>query len=58
MGYIIGNIPLVGIPLPYILDRNLFEYSFVYGGTGVKGYTLKMNPYALEELNQIIAKLN
>jgi len=58
MGYKIGNVPLVGIQLPYILDRKLFEYSFVYGGTGVKDYTLKINPYALEELNVIIAKFN
>lgn len=58
MGYKIGNVPLVGIPLPHILDKNLFKYSFVYGGTGVKDYTLKISPYALEELNQIIATLN
>jgi len=58
MGYKIGNVPLVGIPLPYILDRNLFAYSFVYGGTGVKDYTLKISPYALEALNEIIAKIN
>jgi len=56
MGYEIGNVPLVGIPLPHILDRNLFEYSFVYGGAGVKDHTLKISPYALAELNQIIAK--
>lgn len=56
MGYTIGNVPLVGIPLPHILDKNLFEHSFVYGGTGIKDYTLKISPYALEELNQVIAK--
>ena len=58
MGFKVGNVPLVGIPLPYILDRNLFEYSFVYGGTGVKDWTLKISPYALEELNQVIDKIN
>ena len=57
MGYKIGNVPLVGIPLPHILDSNLFNYSFVYGGSGIKDYTLKVSPYALEELNNIIAKL-
>jgi len=57
MGYKIGNVPLVGIPLPHILDKNLFEHSFVYGGTGVKDYTLRISPYALEELNPIIATL-
>ncbi|MBP2651917.1 MAG: YbaK/prolyl-tRNA synthetase associated region [Firmicutes bacterium] len=56
MGYILGNVPLVGIPLPYILDTTLFEHSFVYGGTGIKDYTLKVSPHALAELNQIIAK--
>lgn len=58
MGYKIGNVPLVGIPLPHILDKSLFNYSFVYGGSGVKDYTLKISPYALGELNQVIAKLN
>jgi Cys-tRNA(Pro)/Cys-tRNA(Cys) deacylase len=58
MGYIIGNVPLVGIPLPHILDRSIFAYPFVYGGSGVENYTLKINPYALEELNQVIAKID
>lgn len=58
MGYKIGNVPLVGIPLPHILDKNLFKYSFVYGGSGVKDYTLKISPYALEELNQCIGTFN
>lgn len=58
MGYKIGNVPLVGIPLPHILDKNLFDYSFVYGGSGVENYTLKISPYALEELNQVIAKID
>jgi len=57
MGYKIGNVPLVGIPLPHILDKKLFEHSFVYGGTGVKDYTLKISPYALTKLNQITATL-
>lgn len=58
MGYTIGNVPLVGIPLPHILDESLLTYSFVYGGTGVKNYTLKINPHALEELNSVIVKIN
>jgi len=58
MGYKRGNVPLVGIPLPYILDGNIFEYPSVYGGSGVKHYTLKISPYALTELNHIIATLN
>jgi len=58
MGYIIGNIPLIGIPLPYILDKKLFEYPFIYGGSGVKNYTLKINPYTLVEMNQITATLS
>jgi len=58
MGYIIGNIPLIGIRIPYILDKKLFKYPFVYGGSGVKNYTLKINPYALAEINQIMATLD
>lgn len=57
MGYKIGNVPLVGIPLPHILDKNIFDYSFVYGGSGINDYTLKINPHALEKLNKTIAIL-
>ena len=57
MGYEIGNVPLVGIPLPHILDESLFEYPAIYGGSGVEGYTLKINPYALENLNEVISRI-
>lgn len=57
MGYEIGNVPLVGIPLPYILDESLLEYPAIYGGSGVEGYTLKINPHALEKLNEVIARI-
>ncbi|MEK4325694.1 hypothetical protein MKZ24_06375 [Paenibacillus sp. FSL R7-0297] len=43
------------LPLPYILDRGLFRYPFIYGGTGVPVSTLKLNPHDLEKLNQVVA---
>ncbi len=53
-GYSIGTIPLVGLPFPCILDRGLFRYPFVYGGTGQAQSTLKITPDALEKLNQVV----
>ncbi len=53
-GYSIGTVPLVGLPFPCILDRGLFRYPFVYGGTGQPESTLKITPDALEKLNQVV----
>lgn len=55
-GYTVGSVSLV-LPLPCILDRGLFRYPFIYGGTGVPASTLKIDPNALEKLNQVIAFL-
>jgi len=41
----------VGLDLPFILERKIFEFPFIYGGAGVPGWTLKIIPGALEELN-------
>jgi hypothetical protein len=29
-----GQIPLIGHNLPCIIDKRIFKYKFVYGGTG------------------------
>lgn len=56
-GYSIGSIPLIGLNLPYILDKQLFQNEFIYGGSGNSTYTLKVNPYALRKLNNCVACL-
>ncbi|MBO9606466.1 MAG: YbaK/EbsC family protein [Paenibacillaceae bacterium] len=53
-GYTVGNVCLV-LALPCILDRRLFRYPFVYGGTGEPGSTLKLAPGDLEKLNHVVA---
>ncbi len=53
-GYTVGNVSLV-ISLPCILDRGLFRYPFIYGGTGKPASTLKLAPNALEKINQVVA---
>lgn len=50
-----GSIPMVGIKMPFILDKQLFRYPFVYGGSGLETRTLKIPPVALKHLNQVIA---
>lgn len=54
-GFDVGSVPMIGIPLPFILDRQLFSYSFVYGGSGQATRTLKIDPIALQQLNQVVA---
>jgi len=56
-GYTVGSVSLV-LSLPCIVDRELFRYSFIYGGTGEPATTLKIAPAALEKLNQVIAYLD
>ncbi|WNS41099.1 YbaK/EbsC family protein [Paenibacillus sp. MMS20-IR301] len=53
-GYTVGSVPLV-LSLPCIVDRGLFHYPFVYGGTGEPASTLKIAPNDLKKLNQIVA---
>lgn len=54
-GYEVGRIPMVGIDLPCVLDKRLFNYDFVYGGTGQATSTLKIEPSALNQLNHVVA---
>jgi Cys-tRNA(Pro)/Cys-tRNA(Cys) deacylase len=57
-GYTVGSVPLVGHSLPCIVDKELFRYPFIYGGTGEPTSTLKMSPDALEKLNRVVALLD
>lgn len=53
-GYEAGAIPLVGLTLPCIMDRQLFHYDHVYGGTGNALFTFKIAPKDIEKLNHVI----
>lgn len=50
----IGSVSLINLQLSTILDRKLFRFSNVYGGTGKSESTLKISPKALETLNNVI----
>jgi len=56
-GFTVGNVPMFGIPLPYIVDKRLLEFTFVYGGFGEENTTLKIDPNALFKLNNIIGTI-
>lgn len=53
-GYDVGAVPLVGLQLPCIIDRKLFNHDFIYGGTGNELFTLKIAPSELLKANEII----
>jgi prolyl-tRNA editing enzyme YbaK/EbsC (Cys-tRNA(Pro) deacylase) len=49
---------MLGISLPCIIDRKLLEFSFVYGGSGEKDTTLKIDPNALFKLNKVVGTMD
>lgn len=51
-GYKVGNIPLVGHNLPCLIDELLFDFDYIYGGTGDPYHTLKIPPLSVLKLNQ------
>lgn len=53
---IAGQVPLIGHNFPCILDEKLFQFPFVYGGTGDLYHTIKISPQQLEEANNVIMK--
>lgn len=53
-GYAAGAVPLVGLTIPCIMDKKLFQYDFVYGGTGDPMFTLKISPDSILSLNSVI----
>lgn len=53
-GFDVGSVALIGFGLPCVVDRRLFDYDFIYGGTGQSTSTLKIDPRALIELNQVL----
>ncbi|MBD3922155.1 YbaK/EbsC family protein [Paenibacillus sp. PR3] len=53
----IGSVALINSGLPTIIDKQLFRYDYVYGGTGVPQTTLKLPPDAIVQLNEIVGYL-
>ncbi|MBP3041100.1 YbaK/EbsC family protein [Bacillaceae bacterium Marseille-Q3522] len=49
----IGSVSLIHQGLPTIIDRQLYRFPFVYGGTGVANTTLKIKAVDVEKLNDI-----
>jgi prolyl-tRNA editing enzyme YbaK/EbsC (Cys-tRNA(Pro) deacylase) len=56
-GSTIGSVSLINIGLPTIMDRELYRFSYVYGGTGMPQTTLKISPRDIENLNEVIEYL-
>lgn len=57
LGFKPGAIPMAGHNLPTVIDKELYKYDYIYGGTGNEDFTLKINAEALVQLNDIIAEI-
>jgi Cys-tRNA(Pro)/Cys-tRNA(Cys) deacylase len=51
-----GQVPLIGHNLPCIINKKIFNYPYVYGGTGDSFYTLKIKPDDLVKSNNVICE--
>lgn len=49
--YEVGEIPLVGLNIPCLFDKMLLDFDYIFGGTGDKYHTLKINPHNIVSLN-------
>lgn len=54
-GFDTGSVPMIGINIPFILDKQIFNYKFIYGGSGESTRTLKISPHILETQNHVVA---
>ena len=52
-GFNIGAIPLVGLSIPYVIDKLLLRFDYIYGGTGELQYTLKIAPNDVIKVNNV-----
>ena len=43
-GYPIGSVPPIGLEIPTIIDDNVIQKNYVYGGGGSKHHLLKIAP--------------
>ena len=58
LGMKTGEVALVGHGLPCILDKQLFNSEFIFGGAGNANYTLKIKPQDLEKVNKVISRFD
>lgn len=56
-GCAVGSVSMVGHNLPCVIDKRLFQYSFIYGGSGKATCTLKVDPSVLEKVTRVVATL-
>jgi len=57
IGYKTGTIPFIGHNLPCVFDKCLLEHDYIYGGSGDEFRTLKISPYDVLRLNNVIKNL-
>jgi Cys-tRNA(Pro)/Cys-tRNA(Cys) deacylase len=53
-----GQVPMIGLDLPCIIDKTLLKYNHIYGGTGNWNYTLKISPDDLITANNVILQID
>ena len=58
LGIKTGEVALVGHGLPCILDKQLFNSEYIFGGAGNANYTLKIKPEHLEKANEVIFRFD
>lgn len=49
-----GVVSLVGLPIPYFVDKKVLERKEIYGGSGVKEFALKIHSRDLVKANDAI----
>ncbi|MGF7031579.1 prolyl-tRNA editing enzyme YbaK/EbsC (Cys-tRNA(Pro) deacylase) [Paenibacillus mucilaginosus] len=53
-GSTVGSVALINPDIPTFIDRGLYRFDYVYGGTGVPQTTLKIRPKDIEKLNHTV----
>lgn len=53
-----GEVAMIGHHLPCVIDENIFQQQYIYGGAGDARYTLKIRPSDLERINRVIQRFN
>ncbi|MNN46975.1 YbaK / prolyl-tRNA synthetases associated domain protein [compost metagenome] len=54
----IGSVSLINSAIPTIMDKQLYRFAHIYGGTGTPQSTLKISPEDVEKLNNVVAFLD
>ncbi|MDP4143383.1 MAG: YbaK/EbsC family protein [Bacillota bacterium] len=56
-GFKVGAVSMIEHNLPCIIDSHLFDYDYIYGGTGSENHTLKINAKNLKKLINVISEV-